>query len=151
MDAISDVSRASQIFSSVPRRPPLPKPFDLDELLGFKEALRRRRSLNEEVVDQTYLGKSKIFINHVDSFIGKHLVNVSYFWNTSVWVCCVNLIGSTQNAHGKMLNILLMLDVKSNIEPHVAHIIIVLGAVINKSKIPYWAILCLKIRLVVAL
>lgn len=89
MDAISDVSRASQIFSSVPRRPPLPKPFDLDELLGFKEALRRRRGLNEEVVDETYLGKSKIFINHVDSFIGKHLVNVSYLLNTSVRVFCV--------------------------------------------------------------
>lgn len=112
MDAISDVSRASQIFSSVPRRPPLPKPFDLDELLGFKEALRRRRGLNEEVVDQTYLGKSKIFINHVDSFIGKHLVNVSYFLNTPVRVFCV--IGSTENAYGKMLNISFMLDIKSN-------------------------------------
>lgn len=141
MDAISDVSRASQIFSSVPRRPPLPKPLDLDELLGFKEALRRRRGLNEEVVDQTYLGKSKIFINHVDSFIGKHLVNVSYFFNAPVRVFCV--IGSTENAYGKMLNISFMLDIKSN---HTIQSILFIYAVINKTKIPLWGILYIKNR-----
>ncbi|XP_046687383.1 uncharacterized protein LOC124373017 [Homalodisca vitripennis] len=75
MEAISDVSRASQIKSSVPIRSPLPDPFDVDKLFGFKDE-SQGNNLEEGVIDLRYFDRNKIFINQIDSFIGKYLVSV---------------------------------------------------------------------------
>uniref|UniRef100_A0A1B6GYM4 Uncharacterized protein n=1 Tax=Cuerna arida TaxID=1464854 RepID=A0A1B6GYM4_9HEMI len=75
MDAISDVSRASQIKSSVPIRSPLPDPLDVEKLLGFSDETKRN-SLEEGITDLRYFDRNKIFINQIDSFTGKYLVSV---------------------------------------------------------------------------
>lgn len=71
---MSDISRASEIISSPPIHPPLPNPYDIDELLGFNCVLRK--GIDEEKNIKSVESR-KIFINHIDSFTGKYIIKVS--------------------------------------------------------------------------
>lgn len=74
MDAISDISRASQIVSYVPARSPLISPLDLERLLGLTDT-KNASDTHKRSFD--YQDKHKIFVNHLDSYLGKYILTVS--------------------------------------------------------------------------